>query len=77
MAFQVITEDGNSRVKANVLMSDNSEHCIEVRITHDLTDDTAHEAVVREVVNVMNTKYDDEGNALPLEVTIVSITETE
>jgi hypothetical protein len=77
MPFKTITEDGGSRVKANVTLSNEDTLYVEIPIFHDLTDDAAHEEAIRLYVNAEMTEYDDEGNALPLEVTIVSITETE
>jgi protein involved in temperature-dependent protein secretion len=77
MPFKTITEDGVSRVKANVVLSNGDTLYVEVPIFHDLTDDAAHEEAIRFCINTEMTQYDDEGNALPLEVTIVSITETE
>lgn len=77
MPFKTITEDGVSRVKANVTLSNEDTFYVEIPIFHDLTDDAAHEEAIRLYINEQMTEYDDEGNALPLEVTIVSITETE
>lgn len=77
MPFKTITEDGVSRVKANVTLSNEDTFYLELPIFHDLTDDAAHEEAIRLHINADMTEYDDEGNALPLEVTIVSITETD
>lgn len=77
MPFKTITEEGVSRVKANVTLSNEDTFYVELPIFHDLTDDAAHEEAIRLYINAEMTEYDDEGNEITSGVTIVSITETE
>lgn len=77
MAFKTITENGVTRVGANVELSNGQTLYVELPITHDPEDNSAHEEHIRNYVNSQNTSYDDEGNEITSDVTIVSITETD
>jgi hypothetical protein len=80
MTLKTITEDGVSRVRANVLLSDGTQFYLELPIAHDLNDNAAHEAVITEHVEFINNEWDEDENPIPLSshgVTITSITETE
>lgn len=80
MTLKAITEDGVSRVKANVLLSDGTEFYLEIPIAHDLNDNAAHETVITEYVEFMDNEWGEDENPIPLSshgITITSITEAE
>jgi len=76
MALSLITEEGITRVKALVVLSNGSEEYVEIPVfNHDPQDNTKNEQLVRDTFN--RPQYDNEGNEITSDVTIVEIREVE
>lgn len=73
MTYTTITEDGTTRIIANVTYTDGIVEYVEIPFYQTLEDDAAAEAFIRNYLNAGAVEYAEDGTELPFESNIVSV----
>lgn len=73
MTFTTITEDGTTRIIANVTYTNETVGYVEIPFYQTLEDDAAAEAFIRNYLDGASVEYAEDGTELPFESSIVSV----